>query len=92
MLIGCPHLDIILLNRRQKVYSVGYNRFCELRIGNNINSIEIKEIEFPCLVDKNKEIINIFSGLKHSFAISKNNEIYCWGRNFEGELGNIVYQ
>ena len=45
---------------------------------------EIKEFNFF----KNKEIIDICSGLEHFLAISKNNEVYSWGKNSYGQLGN----
>lgn len=34
------------------------------------------------------EVDHISSGWFHTCALSSNNEISCWGKNYEGELGN----
>jgi alpha-tubulin suppressor-like RCC1 family protein len=69
------------------VYSVGHNRDGQLGNGNNNDCKEIKEIEFF----KNSKIIDIKSGRQHSLSISKNGEIYGWGYNGLGQLGNKKY-
>ena len=45
----------------------------------------ISLISFPG--DSNKKITFIACGGEHIFAISRNNELYGWGRNDEGQLG-----
>eukprot|EP01084_Bolivina_argentea_P103923 186115_1 len=62
---------------------------------NNIN--ELKEINFKVHQNDNslfnKDIINkicimdIFCGGQHSLAIDKDNNLWCWGRNYHGQLG-----
>lgn len=42
-----------------------------------------KEIRNPV-----PEIIQLTSGWFHSCAMTKNGDIFCWGKNLEGELGN----
>jgi len=74
----------IFLTKSSKVYCCGENFHGELGIGKNLEkSIKIEEIEFF----KDKNIIDIFSGYHHSLAISKDGNIYAWGRNNYGQLG-----
>ena len=71
-----------------KLYSVGYNGNGELGNGNDEDCKEIKEIEFF----KNLKIIDIKSGGNHSLAISENGEIFSWGCNEYGQIGNGNYE
>ena len=46
----------------------------------------------PVLVDDsnfpaNYSIISISTGMAHSCAIIDNNDLYCWGNNYQGQLG-----
>ena len=77
----------IFLTEEGKVYSVGDNKFGELGHGDQINTNVIKEIEFF----KNKKIVNICSGRRHTFAITDKNEIYSWGNNDKNQLGYKTY-
>ena len=77
----------IFLTEEGKVYSVGDNKFGELGHGDQININVIKEIEFF----KNKKIVNICSGKRHTFAITDKNEIYSWGINDKNQLGYKTY-
>jgi hypothetical protein len=67
-----------------EVLSVGCNFNGELGIGEEKNDTKVHKIEFL----KNKKIIDITSGQFHSLAISKDGDIYSWGYNAHGQLGN----
>jgi len=87
----------IFLSNKYKVYSVGNNKKGELGIGQYINLEECKNSNkiIEIVFFKNKKIINIFSGSFYSFAISKNNEIYGWGKHsmgMDGQLGSNDYK
>jgi len=39
-----------------------------------------------------KRIIDVSVGLIHCMAITDDGEVYCWGRNDQGQLGDIECQ
>ena len=73
--------------------SIGKNFCLFLTLWGNVYSIDYKEKNF---IQNNNNIIKvqnlnniqkIFCGYYHSFAIAKNNIIFCWGKNDKGQLG-----
>jgi hypothetical protein len=70
------------------VYSWGDNEFGQLGIGNTVSSNEPK---FVAVIDENKcdvFIEKISCGSRHSLLLSNDGNIYAFGRNKDGELGN----
>jgi len=57
-------------------------------LGNTLNYLTIQKIEFF----KNQKIIDIQTGWEHSIAINKKGEIYSWGGNYDGQIGNGNYK
>jgi alpha-tubulin suppressor-like RCC1 family protein len=69
------------------VYSWGRNLSGQLGTGNNLNQ------NYPVAVDvrgvlSNKVIVSISSGLSHSVALSADGELFAWGDNQYGQLGD----
>lgn len=38
-------------------------------------------------IDLNNKIVQISAGVNHTCSVIEGGEVYCWGRNFSGELG-----
>jgi len=58
---------IVFFSKYCEVFSVGYNNHGQLGIGNTTKNLKLQKIEFF----KNKNIVDINTGLDHSLAISK---------------------
>jgi hypothetical protein len=83
VMISCGGWHSMALTESGRVFSWGYNSIGQLGQGNTINSnipelIEMKEIK----------IIKISCGLRHSLLLSNNGDIYTFGDNDRGQLGN----
>ena len=76
------------LTRNGLCYAWGDNSFGQLGIG----SIESQCI--PNLVDRlnNEEIVQICCGSNHSMALTSNEEVFAWGQNTFGQLGDSTYK
>jgi alpha-tubulin suppressor-like RCC1 family protein len=88
VMISCGYLHSMALTECGHVYSWGDNECGQLGIGNTENSNEPK---FVAVIDENKcnvfiEKINCGSG--HSLLLSSDGNIYAFGHNKSGELGN----
>ena len=68
------------------MFSVGYNGYGNLGIGNTTDQSTIQQI--PFFKNNNIKIIDIETGYAHSLAISEDGEVYSWGYNGSGQLGN----
>jgi alpha-tubulin suppressor-like RCC1 family protein len=79
---GLSH--VLALTEDKKVYSWGRNNFGQLGIGNTTNQ------NTPQLVAAlaNKKIISIAAGDNHSLAMDEDLNVYSWGQNNYGQLGN----
>jgi alpha-tubulin suppressor-like RCC1 family protein len=67
-----------------KLFSVGYNGFGCICDGSTNNCSIIKQINYF----KNIFIVDIVCGCRHCLSISNKGEIYSWGDNFYGQIGN----
>ena len=80
----------LILTGLGNVYSFGRGEYGQLGQGrNNVNNNNE-----PKQVQNIRNIDFISCGYNHSFAIGKNNIIFCWGLNQRGQLGlndNILY-
>jgi hypothetical protein len=87
-MISCGWGHSMALTECGHVYSWGSNEFGQLGIGNRVNSNEPK---FVAIIDENKcnvFIEKISCGSAHSLLLSSDGNIYAFGRNKSGELGN----
>jgi hypothetical protein len=74
------------------VYSWGLNDCGQLGIGNTVKSSELK---FIAVIDENEcdvFIEKISCGSAHSLLLSSDGNIYAFGHNKSGELGNQKYE
>jgi RCC1 and BTB domain-containing protein len=88
VMISCGWKHSMALTECGHVYSWGENECGQLGIGNTVHSNEPK---FVAVIGKNKcnvFIEKISCGLAHSLLLSSDGNIYAFGRNKFGELGN----
>nr|XP_018911277.1 PREDICTED: probable E3 ubiquitin-protein ligase HERC4 isoform X2 [Bemisia tabaci] len=83
--VCCGYRHCLALNNRGELYSWGSNQYGQL--GLNLSTTE--SIRTPNLVEslKGVPIAFIACGGFHSFAITKSNAVYGWGKNTFGQLG-----
>lgn len=75
----------LALTRDGQVVSWGWNGYGQLGVGNDWNS------RFPLLVEgalTGKTIRAIAAGDRHSLVLTSDGELFAWGKNSNGELGN----
>jgi hypothetical protein len=87
VMISCGGWHSMALTECGHVYSWGANYYGQLGIGNNHSN----EPKFVAVVDENKcnvFIEKISCGLDHSLLLSSDGNIYAFGSNESGELGN----
>jgi alpha-tubulin suppressor-like RCC1 family protein len=88
IMISCGGGHSMALTECGHVYSWGGNYNGQLGIGNTVKSNKPK---FVAVIDENKcsvFIEKISCGHEHSLLLSSNGNIYAFGRNKSGELGN----
>jgi RCC1 and BTB domain-containing protein len=86
VMISCGFFHSMALTECGHVYSWGDNDCGQLGIGNIVHSNEPK---FVAVIDKcNVFIEKISCGSNHSLFLSSDGNIYAFGRNKYGELGN----
>ena len=68
------------------IFSFGDNRY------NQVSSQNIIKVVNPCLIHTlfEKKINQIFSGYNYNFVIDKNEKIFSWGYNVDGQCGIVV--
>jgi len=77
----------LVLTSDGTVYAWGDNSAGQLGNGNNISS------DIPVTVSTNgvlagKKIIGIAAGMRHSIVVTSDGNLYSWGYNAHGQLGN----
>jgi alpha-tubulin suppressor-like RCC1 family protein len=88
VMISCGYWHSMALTECGHVYSWGANDCGQLGIGNRVHS---KEPKLVAVIDENKcnvFIEKISCGKVHSLLLSSDGNIYAFGRNKSGELGN----
>jgi alpha-tubulin suppressor-like RCC1 family protein len=88
VMISCGGFYSMALTECGHIYSWGNNWYGQLGIGNTVNSNEPKLV---AVIDENKcnvFIEKISCGYAHSLLLSSDGNIYAFGRNLSGELGN----
>ncbi|KAJ5078368.1 hypothetical protein M0811_05156 [Anaeramoeba ignava] len=81
--IACGYCSIYLLTSNQNVYGIGSNYFSQL----GFDSTYQPNYEKPVLMMKN--VSKIFSGNSSNFIflLNSNQELFCCGNNYHGQLG-----
>lgn len=77
---------VIVIDKNGKLKSIGDNRYGYLGIGNEEGIFE----EFQNVIDlpKDAKCLSVSSSNYHSLALFDNNDIYAWGNNGSGQLGD----
>lgn len=76
-------------------YSLAGNAFCwgsgvDGQLGNNATTTETTpvEVEGPLGVGNLSNVISLAAGQAHTCAINTSGNVFCWGTNVDGQLGN----
>jgi alpha-tubulin suppressor-like RCC1 family protein len=78
---GGAHSCALLPSKRVACWGANYNG----QLGNTV--VDNKSAE-PVFVENLKDVVNVVVGTDHSCALTKDAEIWCWGNNEKGQLGN----
>ena len=76
--------EVIIVTNDDKVLSFGSNKIGSLGLGHNNPTIEPSIVEELC----DKQVVDFRSGFNHVMALTKCGQLYSWGSNTYGELGN----
>ena len=81
----CAFLEYIL-NFRSKfsdIWGLGYS----------VSRDQVPGIGHPCIVDGlcGKRVVDIAMGGTHCLALTEDGEVYSWGKNEKGQLGDGFY-
>lgn len=87
--VSAGNVSSFAIDSEGQVYSWGNNNWSQLGVGEDTGSY----YDSPLAVDtsgvlKDKKIVKMSSGDYHSLAIDKEGQIYSWGNNSFGQLGN----
>ena len=88
MVAGIYHTCVIGSNSKAYCWGAGYQG----QLGNGLKNISstpvaVRNGEIPSGIT----ISQIMMGIYNTCAIASDLKTYCWGRNFEGQLGNNTY-
>ncbi|CAH1401548.1 unnamed protein product [Nezara viridula] len=78
-----PH--VICYTSLGEVYAWGHNAYCELANGTTTQSSNPMKVEV-CL--STKVVVEVACGSHHSVVLTNEGEVYGWGYNGNGQLGN----
>ena len=77
--------EVVLITKDDTVCSFGLNKFGCLGLGHKEEVLEPTEI----VELRSKKVITLVHGAKHVIALTFNGEIFSWGDNNYGQLGNM---
>lgn len=83
--IALGHYTAFALSADGRVSSWGLNDFGQLGIGTTTNANVPQLITFP---SGNPRIRKVSARADHACALTEGAQVYCWGRNYGGPLGN----
>jgi len=83
-LIACGEGHVIFVSDSFQVFSVGTNDYGQLGLGDRVDRKTPREISFL----SEKFLDRVSSGPRHSCAISKTGEVFCWGDSRLGQCGH----
>jgi alpha-tubulin suppressor-like RCC1 family protein len=78
----------IARNSSGKVYSWGWNECGVLGIGSKDKSFHKPKLNQYL---NNEFVVDISCGFRHSLVLTNSGEVYAWGRNYWGQIGNSCY-
>jgi len=77
----CGKDGCIAIDDKGALYEWGSSNDRDLQLNDDASPVQYSELE-------NKKIVDISAGDHHRFAITDSNEVFCWGRNDSGQIGN----
>lgn len=82
-LAACGEGHLMIVSNNHQVFSVGGNEYGQLGLGDRVDRKTPREVIF--LTEK---LLNrIACGSRHSCAISKSGQVFCWGDSRQGQCG-----
>lgn len=81
-------LTTILTSNLGKVYTFGYNTYGNLGIGTTAHSSSPIDITDNFNFDVDEELVSVESSMGHVLALTNQNNLYSWGNNSGGQLGD----
>ena len=89
--VAAGHSHSLAINADGELYAWGYNRYGQL--GDGTNGISTNKNR-PTRIGTATNWSQVAAGGRHSLAINADGELYSWGCNSNGELGDgaIMYQ
>ena len=88
--ISAGNSHSLALDQNGNIYSWGRNNYGHLGNGTTTDSntpVQVKTTGTPM---EGKKIVQISTGIDHSLALDQDGNVYSWGRNNYGQLGNGV--
>ncbi len=73
----------VALKQDGTVWTWGRNQNCQLGLGNKTNYKEPQQV-----TGITEKIIDVAAGNGHAIALTNNKEVYAWGYNYYGQVGN----
>lgn len=77
--------EVLLITKDNAVFGFGLNKFGCLGLGHKDEIFEPTEI----IELRSKQVISLVHGIKHVLALTATGEIFSWGDNNYGQLGNM---
>lgn len=84
--IAAGNGHVLALKSDHTVWAWGQNDSGQLGNGGTANSPVPVQVSFPAGV----QLVSIAAGLAHSMALDSNGNLWSWGNNGEGEIGNGI--
>ena len=75
---------VLALKSDHSVWAWGYNEFGQVGNGTTNNVSRPVQVNFPAGV----QLVGVSAGLVHSMALDSDGNLWAWGHNGTGELGN----
>ncbi len=75
---------VLALKSDHSVWAWGFNQSGQLGNGSTVNSSVPVQVSFPAGV----QLVGVSAGLAHSMALDSDGNLWAWGHNGNGELGN----
>jgi hypothetical protein len=87
--IETGHFYAIVRTRNGQIYCWGDNNYGQLGIGSTSSSKHKPELNQYL---KSKNVIYICCGVRHSLALTVDGDVYSWGDNTYGQVGNGTFE
>ena len=85
--IEAGRLFSLALDSDGKIYGWGYNYYGQLGNGTNaVSTAPTKTLDTGALAGR--KIVQISAGYYHTLALDSEGQVYAWGNNNQGQLGN----